>query len=821
MKERIKCLIDIADFLDDAGTKALLEKWAVNLTKGNKILPFVGRFSSGKSSLLNVLLGEALLPTGRVETTAALTKIHYASQPEALIHYKDGSQKSIDVSKIVDLTHNKMEESENSIVDIELLLPLDILKGGLTIVDSPGMDTIVNNHVTLAQFIMNEALLVVYVMSGAPSQFDMSIMRQLQKNGVGIIAVRTHLDDIKFEEESFLDVLKNDEKILSELNEKIEYFALSTQKDATGAGKEERLRFENYLKSDIARRLDEVFAARLSQRLDKIALRFKDELSKRREFILKNVSKTKDEVEKNLLSIENAKLKLEKSISEQKESLSKEKTKVLSNTISDIELICENSAPKFKKKVSALLDSITGDVKQKNEKVEVLFQHSLAELTQELGDVATTQLTDWAKKSSESIESDFSKISESLKLSDVDFDPEFNIDVVNEIADQQESVLEKIESLTLQAEQLESLNNEQLAQIDIRREEIEKSLEQLHNAHAEAIEAFNYLQSNYQPRYIDRPSKMGEAMKRVGSALDIAMLAIPAVGWEKGATMLANKAATLAGKSGQLAQIGSKVLTAGSNSAKLLASTDTAKDMATLIGMGTKQLSAKEAEETKTALMRLSQNEGFSRQNGIILNPQSPNLPEPSQKPSLFDYLSLSYWFGKFGEWIDPPTREIDREYESRYREAREQCEHRAFMLARQRIEEERELGRIKNDTYAREMENKFRQESLKREQAICEKELQKLAKKKEIAITKSIMESAVLQFRDAVKKVEKQIVRQLEPIFDNVYDQILSAASQSAFVQLEQIKGTLESLLIESESRKQEAEKPLTVIDEYLEVVK
>lgn len=818
MKDRIDLLIKVADFLGDSGTKALLEKWKADLMKGNKILPFIGRFSSGKSSLLNALLGEAVLPTGRVETTAALTKICYASTPEAVVKYRDGSATAIDINGITNLTHGKIEESEDSIEAIDIRVPLDLLKGGLTIVDSPGMDTIVNNHVTLAQYLMKEALLVVYVMSGAPSRFDMEIMSQLQKNGVGIIAVRTHLDNIKSEEESFMDVIANDEMILSKLDDKVEYFALSTQMDATGAGKEERIRFENYLKKDIVLKLEEVYANRLSLRLDRIASRFIVDLTKRRELLLNNVSKTKSEIERDLLSIENAKLKIEKSINDLKEALTKEKSKVLTTTISEVEMACENSAPKFKKKVASLLDTITGDMKQKTEKVEALFQHSLAELSQELGEMVTSQITDWAKKSSEDIESDFTKISDLLKLSNLEFDPEFNLGIVANIVDQQESLLEKIDSLALQAQQLESLSCDQLAQIGVRREEIEKSIQQLKNAHTEAIDAINYLNSNYQPRYIDRPSKIGETMKRVGSALDITMLAIPAIGWEKGATMLAGKAAALAGKSGKLAHIGSKALMAGSNTAKLIASTDTAKDMATLIGMGTKQLSAKETEDTKAALMRLTENENFSGQTGMVL--QSPGLPH-NPKPSLFDYLSLSYWFGKFGEWIDPPTREIDKEYEARYREAREQCEHRAFMLARQRIEEERELGRIKNDANAREIENRFRQESLKREQSICEKELQKLSKRKDIAITKSIVESAVMQYKESTKKVERQIVRQIEPIFDIMFEQILAAASHTAFVQLEEIKATLESFNRDSEIRQHDMDKSLFTIDEYLTALK
>ena len=822
MEDRIDLLIKVADFLGDDGTKALLEKWKINLAKENKILPFIGRFSSGKSSLLNALMRETILPTGRVETTAALTIIGYASQPEAIVKYRDGNTAVINITDVAEFTHSKIEETEDSIETIDIKMPLDLLQGGLTIVDSPGMDTIVNNHVTLAQYLIKEALLVVYVMSGAPSQFDMEIMRQLQKNGVGIIAVRTHLDDIKSEEESFMEVMANDETILSKLDEKVEYFALSTQLDATGAAKEERIRFENYLKKNIVKKLDEVYSNRLSKRLDRIAIHFIEDLSKKRELSLRNISKTKAEIEKDLLSIENAKLRVEKSITDIKEVLTKEKSRALSNTISDTELACENAAPKFKKKISSLLDSVTGDMKQKAEKVELLFQQSLAEFSQELGKTVTSQIMDWANKSSKDIESDFTKISETLKMSAIEFDPEFNMDIVANIVDRQESLLEKIDSMALQAEQLESLSNEQLAQIGVRREEVENTLEQLRSAHSEAIDAINYLNSNYEPRYIDRPSKMGETMKRVGNALDIAMLAIPAVGWEKGAAMLAGKAATLAGKTGKVAHMGAKILTAGSNAAKLMASTDTAKDMVTLIGMGTKQLTEKETNETKAALVRLADNERFSGQHGSLVPTTDTILPQnPVNKPSFFDYLSLSYWFGRFGEWIDPPTREIDREYEARYREAKEQCEHRAFMLARQRIEEERELGRIKNEISAREMENKFRQEALRREKSICEKELQKLSKRKDDAITKSILDSTLTQYKDAIMKMERQIIPQIGSIFEIMFEQILAAASQTAFAQLEDIKSTLESFNRDSELRQQEVDESLAVIDEYIAALK
>jgi ribosome biogenesis GTPase A len=50
-------------------------------------LMVVGRFSRGKSTLINALLGGDFLPTGIVPLTSVITTIGYGSRPHALIHY--------------------------------------------------------------------------------------------------------------------------------------------------------------------------------------------------------------------------------------------------------------------------------------------------------------------------------------------------------------------------------------------------------------------------------------------------------------------------------------------------------------------------------------------------------------------------------------------------------------------------------------------------------------------------------------------------------------------------------------------------------------
>lgn len=812
MKKRIENLIKAAEYLGDSGTRALLEKWLGICESGKKPLPFVGRFSAGKSSLINSLLGTAALPTARMETTAALTRISYSAKPVAAVTFKDGTAQQINIDDVADLRHGNLEEKEENIAAIELGMPSPLLETGLDIVDTPGMDTIINNHVKLAQYIMAESVIVVYVISGAPTDFDMGAIRNLQGNGTGVIVVRTHMDAIGMKnEESFIDAVESDEKIFGKLPERVAYFPLSTLPEVTGASKEEFQRFEKYLSEQIAQKIKEVYDRRLTVRLEGIASRFTKELEQRKSLLQDSAEKSVEEIDSEIKALDEAIRKIEATIDSIQSRLSKEKASLKARILDDISDECEMAARRFKKTLNAMTATESG-AHNNATKMDEVFQKALAEASEEAGTSVTRTLTDWANKTTHDITVDFTEVSESLKHINVEFDPDINMDRVSDIAEQQEALVDRMDFLTGQFEEYNSYSESRLAEIGTRKEQITQVLEELNATHSQALDAIKYLDNNYEPRYITKPSKMGELMRKVGLAGDIAMLAIPAIGWEKGATMLAGKAAILAGKTGILAQAGKIALTAGSNIAKIIATTDKTKDMITLVDMATKALGDKECAKAKDALVRVG-NQMQGKDDG--------SLTAPPKKTSIFDYFSLSYWFGKFGEWVDPPRQEIDMEYEQRFREAHRACEEKAYSVARRRVEEERELGRIHNEAQAVEAERKFRQESLAREKTQCAAQLEKLARKKEEALHRAFVEVAIGQFRDAVRKIERHMGRHIDDIMDNIYLQILSASSQLAYSQLESTKEQLESMKASRKVAHSDALAPMSAIESIISMLK
>src|ERR1700683_878583 len=61
-----------------------------------------GRFKAGKSSFLNHLLGEALLPVGAIPVTSVITRIEFGPQERAEVRFLDGRAAPILLKQIGD-----------------------------------------------------------------------------------------------------------------------------------------------------------------------------------------------------------------------------------------------------------------------------------------------------------------------------------------------------------------------------------------------------------------------------------------------------------------------------------------------------------------------------------------------------------------------------------------------------------------------------------------------------------------------------------------------------------------------------------------------
>ena len=104
-----------------------------------------GETSSGKSTLLNLILGEQLLPYSVLSTTSTICELRYGDTPKLVVHFKDkgsgdtsrtvllekpteGSKQSY-LEQISQFVHRKTDREKGSDYEkIELFWPHDLLK---------------------------------------------------------------------------------------------------------------------------------------------------------------------------------------------------------------------------------------------------------------------------------------------------------------------------------------------------------------------------------------------------------------------------------------------------------------------------------------------------------------------------------------------------------------------------------------------------------------------------------------------------------------------------------------------------------------------
>ncbi len=168
----------------------------------------MGKFSSGKSTFLNALMGQTFLPAKPTPTTAVIGEIVYAENAEAVLYPKEGYSggtkpfpiKIEDLAKyiVIDHSHSQNDEvkKQNPFKKVLIKYPLSICKHGIMFIDSPGLDD-PTCHDTITKDYLPNADAILYCMnsSQAFSAADRKEIERLQALGYkSIIFVLTYFD---------------------------------------------------------------------------------------------------------------------------------------------------------------------------------------------------------------------------------------------------------------------------------------------------------------------------------------------------------------------------------------------------------------------------------------------------------------------------------------------------------------------------------------------------------------------------------------------------------------------------------------------------
>ena len=146
-------LAELADQFDAEEVAADARSVAERVSEGRFYVACIGQFKRGKSSVLNALVGDSVLPTGVAPVTTVPTIVRYGSHAAARVRFEAaGGWTNIPVKTVDEyVSEEKNPENEKHVAALEIFVPSPLLSTGMCFVDTPGLGSVFTGNTAATQ----------------------------------------------------------------------------------------------------------------------------------------------------------------------------------------------------------------------------------------------------------------------------------------------------------------------------------------------------------------------------------------------------------------------------------------------------------------------------------------------------------------------------------------------------------------------------------------------------------------------------------------------------------------------------------------------
>ncbi|HVC03538.1 MAG TPA: dynamin family protein [Candidatus Acidoferrales bacterium] len=163
----------------------------------------IGEFKRGKSTLINALLDDLLLPTGVVPVTAVPTLVRFGPRPRARLQLVDGVEVEVAMSDLAAyLVERENPGNRKGVREAVIEYPARLLRSGITLIDTPGTGSVHlhNTNATQAFLPRVDVALLVLTIDAALSQSEADLLAEIAESAARVAVCITKADLVSVDE---------------------------------------------------------------------------------------------------------------------------------------------------------------------------------------------------------------------------------------------------------------------------------------------------------------------------------------------------------------------------------------------------------------------------------------------------------------------------------------------------------------------------------------------------------------------------------------------------------------------------------------------
>ncbi|MER2090743.1 MAG: dynamin family protein, partial [Sporosarcina sp.] len=195
---------------DDEERYKKMALFAEKLIDKEYTIGFAGHFSAGKSSMINALTGDDLLPSSPIPTSANIVKVRKTATDYAVIHMTDGTAVKYGGHGFPAAVKSFSKDGA-AVSLVEIGHTESSLPAGITVMDTPGVDSTDDAHRLSTESALHLADLVFYTMdyNHVQSELNFRFTKELMRYNDNVYLIINQIDKHRDNELLFVDFKKS------------------------------------------------------------------------------------------------------------------------------------------------------------------------------------------------------------------------------------------------------------------------------------------------------------------------------------------------------------------------------------------------------------------------------------------------------------------------------------------------------------------------------------------------------------------------------------------------------------------------------------